>query len=36
MPAHWQVELGHDVHKIPNCPALDIEPMVRLEGLVQR
>jgi hypothetical protein len=36
MPAQWHVELGHDVHQISNCSALYIEPMVRLDGLVQR
>lgn len=34
MPAQWHVKLGHDVNQISDCPALDIESMVRLDGLV--
>jgi len=36
MPARRHVELRHDFHQIPDRPALDIESMVRLDGLVKR
>jgi hypothetical protein len=35
-PPCWYVELGHGFNQISDCSTLDIESMVRLDGLVER